>query len=76
MRKQHHVVTHRGLFNLSAIINTGVAALRGPYTHYLFLSPEIEAIDPGWLEHMLGYGQRTDVGVVGALLLGQKEVRA
>ncbi len=74
VRKQYHVVTHRGPLNLSAIINTGVAAVRGPYTHYLMISPEIEAIDSGWLEHMLGYGQRTDVGVVGALLLGQKEV--
>ncbi len=74
VRKQHHVVIHRGLLNLSEIINTGVAAVQGPYTHYLILSPEIEAIDRGWLEHMLGYGQRTDVGVVGALLLGQKEV--
>jgi len=74
VRKQHHVVTHRGFMNLSEIINTGVAAVQGPYTHYLILSPEIEAIDQGWLEHMLAFGQRTDVGVVGALLLGQTEV--
>ncbi len=74
VRKQHHVLTHSGHLNLSEIINSGVAAVQGPYTHYLILSPEIEAIDMGWLEHMLGYGQRTDVGVVGALLLGQTEV--
>jgi len=74
VRKQYHVVTHRGRMNLSEIINTGVAAVQGPYTHYLILSPEIEAIDRGWLEHMLGYWQRTDVGVVGALFLGQREV--
>ena len=40
------------------------------------MSHEIEAIDPGWLEHMLGYGQRADVGVVGALLIdGSDRVR-
>ena len=76
LRKRHRVVTHRSSFNFSAVINTGVASVRGPYTHYLLLSHEIEAIDPGWLEHMLGYGQRADVGVVGALLIdGSDRVR-
>ena len=76
VRKRHRVVTHHGSFNFSAIINAAVASVRGPYTHYLLLSHEIEAIDSGWLEHMLGYGQRADVGVVGALLLdGSERVR-
>ena len=70
------MVIHRGLLNLSEIINTGVAAVQGPYTHYLILGPEIEAIDRGWLEHMLGYGQRTDVGVVGASAAGSEGSRA
>jgi len=69
VRKRHRVITHRGSSNFSAVINTAVDSVRGPYTHYLLLGDEIEAIDPGWLEHMLGYGQRPDVGVVGALLI-------
>ena len=72
--KYHRFVPYRGQFNLSAIINAGVEAVRGPYTHYLFLDNHIEAIDPGWLEDMLGYGQRTDVGVVGAVLLDENEL--
>ncbi len=76
VRKRHRVVTHHGSFNFSAIINAGVASVRGPYTHYLLLSHEIEAVDSGWLEHMLGYGERADVGVVGAMLLdGSERVR-
>ena len=70
------MVTHRCSFNSSAMINTAVASVRGHYTHYLLLDHDIEAIGSGWLEHMLGYGQRADVGVVGALLLdGSERVR-
>ena len=47
VRKRHRVVTHRGSFNLSAIINTGMAAVRGPYTHYLLPGHGIKAIDLG-----------------------------
>ena len=49
-----------------------MAAIHGPYTDYLAISPEIEATEPGWLEHMMTYGQRTDVGVVGPLLLDRR----
>ena len=66
-------MTQRGPDNISAIINAGVESVRGPYTHYLVLGSDIKAIEPGWLEHMLGYGQRADVGVVGALLLDGSE---
>ena len=72
--KKRRIVSYQGTLNLSAIINAGVAAVRGPYTHYLFLNNDTEAIDPGWLEHMLGYGQRADVGVVGALLVSEDEL--
>jgi GT2 family glycosyltransferase len=71
---KHRVLRHQGVHNPAAIYNTSVAAVRGPYTHYLFLANDTEAIDPGWLEHMLGYGQRTDVGIVGALLLSEDEL--
>lgn len=68
------VVRHEGASHPSAVINAGAAAIRGLYTHYLLLSDGIEAIDRGWLEHMLSYGQRGDVGVVGALLLDDHEI--
>jgi hypothetical protein len=58
----------------SAMLNAGAAALRGSYTHYLFLGHEVEATQPGWLEHLLSYGQRPDVAVTGALLLGRGQV--
>jgi GT2 family glycosyltransferase len=67
------VVRHEGPSHSSAVINAGVAAICGLYSHYVFLDDGIEAIVPGWLEHMLGYGQRGDVGVVGALLIDEDE---
>ena len=70
---EHRVVDCRGAWNIANITNQAVAAVRGSYTHYLFLDPEIRAKTPGWLEHMLGYGQRSDVGVVGALLVDGQE---
>lgn len=69
LRQRHRVVPYAGPFNYSAIVNFSVGAVRGPYTHYLFLNNDTAAIRPGWLEHMLGFGQRPDVGVVGATLL-------
>jgi GT2 family glycosyltransferase len=46
-----------------------VHAVRGTYTHYLFLNNDTAAGNFHWLEHMLGFGQRPDVGIVGATLL-------
>jgi hypothetical protein len=66
-------VASAGPFNFSALCNHGVAAARGATTHYLFLKPDTEAIAPGWLEHLLGYAQRSDVGIVGAMLISPEE---
>jgi GT2 family glycosyltransferase len=74
MRERHRVVQHRGPWNLSAIINAGAAAVRGAYHLYLVLEPGVEPLEIGWLEHMLRYGQRTDVGAVGALLLSDHQI--
>ena len=63
-----------GRLNLSALINAGQAADRGASSHYLIVSSRIEARASGWLEHMLTFGQRPDVGVVGALLLGRSNL--
>ncbi len=59
---------------LSTMLNAGAAAVQDSYTHYLFLGYEVEATQPGWLEHLLSYGQRPDVAVAGALLLGRGQV--
>lgn len=62
------VVTWEGKgFNWSAINNYGVrAASSGDYI--LLLNNDIEVITPSWIEEMLMYAQRQDVGVVGAML--------
>ena len=54
-------------FNWSYFNNRGVAAADGQLL--LFLNDDIEIIDPGWLEALVGHAQRPEVGVVGAQLL-------
>lgn len=62
------VVEYRsnGKFNYSAINNYGVTYASGE--HVLFLNNDIEIISENWLEEMLMYSQRKDVGAVGAKL--------
>lgn len=55
-----------GTFNYSAINNFGVGASAGEYL--LLLNNDIEIITPDWIQEMLMYAQRTDVGAVGAKL--------
>ena len=57
--------TH-GEFNYSAINNFGVKYAKGE--HILFLNNDIEIISNSWLEEMLMFSQREDVGAVGAKL--------
>jgi len=52
----------------ATIMNAAVRRLDSSFTHYLFLDSDIEPINVGWLEHMLGFVTRGDVGVVGPLL--------
>ena len=54
-------------FNYSAINNYGVkeAAIG---EHILLLNNDTEVVSPGWIEEMLMYSQRSDVGAVGAKL--------
>ena len=61
-----HVVTYREAFNYSAINNYGAARASGDYL--LLLNNDTEVIDPSWLTELMGYGQRPDVGIVGARL--------
>ena len=65
----HRVIRSSGAFNAAAILNRGAQAASKAATHYLFLHDDVEPIEAGWLEHMLGYAQRADVGIVGATLL-------
>lgn len=53
-------------FNYSKIINYGVANSDGEYI--IQLNNDTELITPNWIEEMLGFAQREDVGGVGAEL--------
>lgn len=53
-------------FNYSAINNFGAEYATGE--QLLFLNNDIEIITPNWIEEMLMYSQREDVGAVGAKL--------
>ncbi len=55
-----------GKFNYSAINNLGVKESKGDYV--LLLNNDIEIITPEWLEEMLMFAQRKDVGAVGVKL--------
>lgn len=67
------IVPYHGTFNYAKMNNEAVRAYQErngilpPYI--LFLNNDIEAIEPGWLEHMRGLARRDDVGAVGATLL-------
>jgi len=53
-------------FNYSAIVNYGVLFAKGEYL--LLLNNDVEVITSTWLEEMVMYLQRDDVGIVGAKL--------
>lgn len=53
-------------FNFSKIVNYGVQKSTGKYI--VLLNNDIEIITEDWLEQMLMYVQREDVGICGALL--------
>lgn len=62
-----NVIKWEGSFNYSAINNYAVReAVSGEYI--LLLNNDIEVITPKWIEEMLMYAQRNDVGAVGAKL--------
>jgi O-antigen biosynthesis protein len=57
---------HHAPFNYAEINNYAVSKARGEIL--LFLNNDTEVINPDWLERMLEYVQRPDVGAVGAKL--------
>ncbi len=60
------VVTYEGEFNYSKINNFGAKHASGEYL--LLLNNDTQVITMNWLEAMLMYAQRSDVGAVGAKL--------
>lgn len=69
IQKQHEqvkVVQWEKEFNYSAINNFGLQFAKGDY--FLFLNNDVEILTPDWIQEMLMYGQRKDVGAVGVKL--------
>lgn len=60
------VVKWNGKFNYSAINNFGFSFCKGE--HIILLNNDIEVISENWIEEMLMFSQRSDVGAVGAKL--------
>ena len=68
------VITYTGRFNYSAINNLGVKHATGEYI--LLLNNDTQVITVNWLEELLMYAQREDVGAVGAkLYYGDKTIQ-
>lgn len=61
------IVTYQGNFNYSKINNYGESFASGDYL--ILLNNDVEVITPSWIEEMLMYAQREDVGCVGCRLL-------
>ena len=59
-------VIYKGEFNYSAVNNLGVQYAAGDYI--LLLNNDTEVITVNWMEELLMYAQREDVGAVGAKL--------
>lgn len=60
------VVNYEGAFNYSLVNNFGASYAKGDYV--LLLNNDTEVITADWMEEMLMYAQREDVGAVGAKL--------
>ena len=68
------VITYQGAFNYSAINNLGASKAEGEYL--LLLNNDTQVITVNWMEELLMYAQRNDVGAVGAkLYYGDKTIQ-
>lgn len=63
---QVRVITWKDKFNYSAINNFGFKEAKGDYV--ILLNNDVEIITKNWIEEMLMFAQRGDVGAVGAML--------
>jgi GT2 family glycosyltransferase/SAM-dependent methyltransferase len=66
-RSEIRVVPFPGEFNFSAAINLGAREAQGKLL--LFLNNDIEIIESDWLEEMVRWAERPEIGIVGAKLL-------
>ncbi len=60
------LITYTGEFNYSRINNLGAGEARGKYL--LLLNNDTEVVTRNWIEELLMYAQREDVGAVGCML--------
>ena len=61
------VVPGPGPFNFSALCNLGAASIDSEFV--LFLNNDTEALHANWLENLLQFASKSDIGAVGAKLL-------
>ena len=61
------VLSYKGLFNFSAMINRAAKITNGQIL--VLLNNDTEVIDPHWLKELVSQVVRPDVGIVGNLLL-------
>ncbi len=70
LKDQYHeqvrIVTWQYGFNYAAINNFGAGEAKGDFL--LLLNNDTEVISPDWLQEMLMFAQREDVGVVGPMM--------
>lgn len=66
MHPKVKVVTYEGDFNYSKINNFGATYASGEYL--LLLNNDTQVISRNWIEELLMYAQRDDVGAVGCML--------
>jgi GT2 family glycosyltransferase len=64
---QIRIVDHPGPFNFSAANNAGAERATGRML--LFLNNDTEPLEPDWLEEMVRWAERPEIGIVGAKLL-------
>lgn len=64
--KRIKIITYKNEFNYSALNNYGASVAIGKY--FLFLNNDTEIITPNWIQEMLMFAQRKEVGAVGAKL--------
>ena len=66
MHPRIKVVSYEGEFNYSAVNNFGASFAEGEYI--ILLNNDTEVITRNWIEELLMYAQRDDVGAVGCML--------
>jgi O-antigen biosynthesis protein len=66
MDDRFRVISTPGAFNFSRLCNEAAAQARASVL--VFLNNDIEIVDPGWLDELLAFATRPQIGAVGAKL--------